>query len=127
MKKLTMIIAAATLAAGLSTPTWAHPKLTASAPAADASVGATKQITLTFSERLMPKLSGIDLAMTGMPGMASHAPMKISGFKTEVAPDGKTIVATFAKPLAAGTYKLDWHVVSADTHRVTGSLGFAIK
>ena len=75
----------------------------------------------------MAPVSGIDLAMTGMPGMANHAPMKIAGFKTSVAADGKTLVAVFPRPLPAGTYKLDWHAVSTDTHRITGTLAFTVR
>src|SRR3546814_9820308 len=74
----------AILSIGLSTPALAHPKLVSSTPAASATVGATNRLTLTFSERLMPRLSGVDLAMTGMPGMANHAPMKIGGATTAV-------------------------------------------
>jgi methionine-rich copper-binding protein CopC len=90
-------------------------------------VAATNRLTLTFSERLMPQLSGIDLAMTGMPGMANHAPMKIGGVQTTVGEDGKTLIAALPRPLAAGTYKLDWHVVSVDTHRIAGSLTFTVR
>src|SRR3546814_18835969 len=72
----------------------------------------------------MPQMSGLDLVMTGMPGMASHAPMKIAGFKTSVSQDGKSLVAALPRPLPAGTYDAHWHVVSTDTHRVAGPLTF---
>ena len=54
-------------------------------------------------------------------------PMKMNGVKVAPAPDGKTLVATFAKPLSAGTYKVDYHIVSTDTHRVQGSYTFKVK
>ena len=53
----------------VSAPAYAHPKLVSSTPAANASVSAPSRITLTFSEGLMPKLSGAEIVMTGMPGM----------------------------------------------------------
>lgn len=127
MKKFMAVFAGAMLPLALSTAAWAHPKLISSTPAANATINSTKRIALSFSERLIPRMSGFELAMTGMPGMAKHAPMKLSGFKTQVAADGKSLVAVFPKPLAAGTYKLGWHVVSADTHRITGSLGFTVR
>ena len=64
--------------------------------------------------------------MTEMPGM-KMGPMKMNGVKVALAPDGKTLVATFAKPLSAGTYKVDYHIVSTDTHRVQGSYTFKVK
>ena len=51
-------------------PAMAHPKLVSSSPAAQATVSDAKQVSLTFSETLMAPVSGADLAMTGMPGMA---------------------------------------------------------
>lgn len=128
MKTKALFAAAlAALSLGVSAPALAHPKLVNSSPAASATVAATNRLTLTFSERLMPQLSGLDLAMTGMPGMANHAPMKIGGMRTTVGEDGKTLIAALPRPLAAGTYKLDWHVVSVDTHRIAGSLTFTVR
>ena len=128
MKSVHVIGAAIAAAlATISAPAIAHPKLISSTPAAQATVTNATQVSLTFSETLMAPVSGIDLAMTGMPGMANHAPMKIAGFKTSVAADGKTLVAVFPRPLPAGTYKLDWHAVSTDTHRITGTLAFTVR
>lgn len=121
------LLSAAIIMLGVATPALAHPKLLSSSPAARATVSGTKAITLRFSERIMPKLTGLDVTMTSMPGMAKHAPMKISGFETAPGPDGKTLTARFAKPLSAGTYKVDWHAVSVDTHRIAGSLTFTVR
>lgn len=118
------VAAMLTIVAG---PAMAHPKLISSSPAAQATVSDAKQVSLTFSETLMAPVSGVDLAMTGMPGMAHHAPMKITGYQTAVAADGKTLIATFPRPLPAGTYQLDWHAVSTDTHRIAGTLAFTVK
>ncbi len=105
----------------------AHPKVVSAKPAANARVAHTKVVTLNFSERLMPKLSSATLVMTGMPGMANHAPMKMAAVTSKVAPNGKSLVLTSAKPLPTGTYRVDWAVVSADTHRVTGTHSFSIR
>ncbi|MES2058050.1 MAG: copper homeostasis periplasmic binding protein CopC [Pseudomonadota bacterium] len=111
----------------IAAPAVAHPKLLSSQPVANASVAKPSKITLVFSETLVAQMSGMTVVMTGMPGMANHAPMKMSGFKTSVAKDGKTLVAAFARPLPAGTYQIQWHVVSTDTHRVDGSVAFTVK
>ena len=41
--------------------------------------------------------------------------------------DDKTMVITPAKPLVAGTYRVDWRAVSADTHPIKGSITFQVK
>lgn len=111
----------------LAGPAFAHPRLLSATPAANATASNVTRISLAFSEKLIAKLSGVDLAMTGMAPDAQHEPMAIKGFKTALGPDGKTLTATFPHALSAGTYKLDWHVVSVDTHRVTGSINFIVR
>lgn len=106
---------------------FAHPKLVAATPAANATVERTNMVKLTFSERLMPKLSTATLIMTGMPGMANHPDMKMTGVTSAVAADGKSIVLTSAKPLPAGSYRADWVIVGADTHRITGKHSFSVR
>lgn len=109
-----------------ATAVQAHPKLSSATPAADTVVVAPTKIQLVFSEALVAQFSGLDLTMTEMPGM-KMGPMKMNGVKATVGADGKTLVATLAKPLAVGTYKVDYHVVSADTHRIQGSYTFKVK
>lgn len=107
-------------------PALAHPKVSASSPAAGATVAAPKQITLQMSEPLVAELSGATLTMTGMPGMADHAPMAVT-VKSSVGPDRKTLLLTPTKKLPAGNYRVDWHAVSGDTHRITGTHEFSVK
>jgi len=125
MRSLSLVVAlaASTLA---STPAFAHPKLLSANPAPNAVVSAPARLQLSFSEGLVAQFSGADLSMTDMPGMKMKSPMKMA-LKASLAPDGKTLILALAKPLPRGTYKLDWHVVSTDTHRVQGSYAFKVK
>jgi methionine-rich copper-binding protein CopC len=76
----------------------------------------------------MPALSGLEIVMTGMPGMADHHPaMKIAGVKVAPSADRKTLIATLPRPLAPGTYDINWHAVGADTHRMTGKVSFTVR
>jgi methionine-rich copper-binding protein CopC len=127
--KLAHVMRAAVAAAlvTVAVPVFAHTKLLSTSPAAGATITNATQVSLTFSEPVTVPLSGIDLAMTAMPGMTNHAPMKIVGFKTAISADGKTLVATFPRALPAGTYRLEWHAVSTDTHRATGNLTFTVR
>lgn len=127
MFRKTILASAIAAVAMLASGAQAHPKIVSSNPAANATVGHTSKIEIHFSEKLVGQFSGVDLAMTDMPGMKMNAPMKMGGIKTALGADGMTLVATLAKPLPTGTYKLDYHVVSADTHRVQGSYLFKVK
>lgn len=103
----------------------AHSKLLSSNPAANATVAKPTKITLTFSETFLAPMSGVDLTMTGMPGMADHPPMPIKGFKTSV--EGKTMTVTLPRALPAGSYDLKWHIVGADQHKMEGGYSFKVK
>jgi methionine-rich copper-binding protein CopC len=118
------IVAAALLIAPVAA--YAHPKLLSATPAPNSVSARTARIQLAFSESLVAQFSGADLAMTEMPGMKMNAPDRMPA-KSTLGADGKTLVITLPKALPVGTYKLDWHVVSTDTHRVAGSYTFQVK
>lgn len=113
-------------AAMIAAPVAAHPKLVGSTPGAGAVVKPTASVSLSFSERLVARLSTAQVVMTGMPGMTDHPPMAMQG-RVAIWPDGKTLVVTLARPLPAGAYTVNWQVVSADTHKITGSLDFSVR
>lgn len=122
MRRLTALtVSAAALA--LAGAAAAHPKLLAASPAANATVAAPGHVELHFSEKLVPAFSTADVTMAAMPGMAA---MKMVG-AAAIAPDGHTLVITPKSALPAGHYIVAWHVVSTDTHKVTGSYTFAVK
>lgn len=125
MRRLLLIAAFALVA--LPSAAMAQPKLLSSNPAANATVAKPMKLTLTFSEKLLAPMSGVDLTMTGMPGMADHPPMPIKGFKTAVEGDGRTLVVTCPRPLPAGSYDLSWHIAGADQRKITGKYRFSVR
>ncbi|MEL0251468.1 MAG: copper homeostasis periplasmic binding protein CopC [Novosphingobium sp.] len=125
MRRLALLAVPALALLTLPGTAFAHPKLVAANPAADTAVAKPTQLSLTFSEDLVAPLTGIDLVMTGMPGMANHAPMPIKGFKTSV--NGKVLSVSLPRPLPAGTYSLKWHAVAGDQHRIEGQYAFSVR
>lgn len=125
MRRLAFLLAPALTMIALPGASLAHTKLLSSFPAASTTVAKPTKLTLTFSEALVGQLSGIELVMTSMPGMANHAPMPIKGFKT--AADGKVLTVTLPRALPAGTYDLQWHAVASDQHRVEGKFTFSVR
>lgn len=125
MRRLALFLAPALAMIALPGAAFAHTKLLSSTPAANATVAKPTKLTLTFSEALVGPLSGIELVMTSMPGMANHAPMPIKGFKTAAA--GKVLTITLPRALPAGTYDLKWHAVASDQHRIEGQYSFTVR
>lgn len=105
---------------------YAHPELVQTTPAANATTAAPARIELRFSERMVEAFSGADLLMVDMPGMKMDKPSKEAA-TAAVGADGMTLTLIPAKPLRTGTYRVDYHVVSTDTHRITGSFSFRVK
>lgn len=126
MQKSAFLLALTALAAVPSAAN-AHAQLVTSSPAANATIARTSAIRLTFNEKVVARFSGAELVMTGRPGMANHAPMKMKGLKPTWSGDGKTLTLINPKPLPTGTYTVNWHAAGADTHRRQGSFSFSVK
>lgn len=126
VSKSGFLLALAALAAVPSAAN-AHAQLVTSSPAANATIARTNSIRLTFNEKVVARFSGAELVMTGMTGMANHAPMTMDGFKPKWSDDGKTLILANPKPLSAGSYTVNWYAAGADTHRRNGSFSFSAK
>jgi copper resistance protein C len=114
----TLPLAAATTLAALliASAAHAHAHLEKASPAANATVAAPKTIHLEFSEKLEPKFSGVELVKAG--GAAVAVTSKAAG---------KTIHAAPKAALAPGAYKVMWHVVSGDGHKMKGQYSFTVR
>jgi methionine-rich copper-binding protein CopC len=96
----------------------AHAKLVTSDPAPNATVSAPKALSLKFSEKLEPKFSGFEIAN------AAGAAVPV---KAKVTADGMGLDGALAAPLAPGAYKVTWHAVTADAHRMNGAYTFTVR
>ena len=104
----------------------AHASLTGSTPAANSTVAAPARIVLSFNERLLSATVRTEIAMTGMPGMANHAPMMIA-HTSQMARDGKSMTLTPKRALPSGTYRVTWSAAGADTHRMGSNFTFTVR
>ncbi|HWU56702.1 MAG TPA: copper homeostasis periplasmic binding protein CopC [Rhizomicrobium sp.] len=104
------------LLAGVATaaPAWAHAKLQSSDPAANSSVKSPSLIRLVFSESLEPAFSGATL---------SDADGKKIPVSASVGGSTITLMPLSLKP---GAYKVNWHSVGHDTHRISGTFSFKV-
>jgi copper resistance protein C len=98
----------------------AHPELQSADPAAGSDATTSpRQIRITFNEAVIPQFSGVELK--------DQAGKQIATGKAAVEPANKNVlVVPIGEPLPPGNYKVEWHAVSEDTHRVNGSYAFSV-
>lgn len=108
------VLTALILFAGATTAE-AHAQLDHASPAIGSTVSsAPGQVTLHFTEALEPKFSGA--SVTGPSGAAAGGGGRASGSTLTVS----------VKNLGPGTYTVNWHVLSVDTHKTQGSFSFHV-
>ncbi|WP_442797968.1 copper homeostasis periplasmic binding protein CopC [Pantoea vagans] len=117
-----MVIALA--AAGLmafSSLAAAHAHLQSSAPAAKAQVTTSPDaLTLNFSEDIEAAFSGVTLLDS------AQKPVETAKARVE-ADQKKRLIVGLSQPLKAGSYQVNWHVLSVDGHKTAGSYRFSVK
>jgi methionine-rich copper-binding protein CopC len=117
LRSITLFIAAAAAAS----PLWAHAHLVKSNPAMNAIAPSPRTLSLTFSERLVPAFSKLELLIP-MKGRAMTVPLK-----TAVGADGRTLIGTPQRGLIKGAYVIRWTAASFDGHKMTGTVPFRIR
>jgi len=114
------VLAALVLALGLAAPrnASAHAALLATSPNSGARLArAPERVSLRFSEPLEPSLCSI--ALVSLDGTTRKLAVRVD------AHDVRTLVAALP-PLADGGYRVQWSIVSADGHPVSGSFAFFV-
>ena len=95
---------------------WAHATLNHASPPAGSTVhSAPQEVVLTFTERLEPAFSMIEVTDAGG--------MRVDSGKSEV--NGSTMRVGL-KVLPEGQYRVHWRAISRDTHRVEGNFAFNV-
>jgi copper resistance protein C len=118
---MTSIVAVIVIATSLSsTGALAHPELQSAEPAAGAAMPTSpKQIRITFNESVLPQFSGVEVK--------DQAGKVIATGKATTDPvNKKLLVVPIEESLPPGAYKVEWHAVSGDTHRVKGNYSFSV-
>jgi copper resistance protein C len=94
----------------LTSTAQAHSHLTTSVPAAVASASsAPSEIRLQFDESIEAIISYVSVERSGGPAVAAGAVVCDPN-------DHTALVLRLAEPVPAGAYKVNWRVISADTH-----------
>jgi methionine-rich copper-binding protein CopC len=96
----------------------AHAMLSQAVPAVGSTVSASPgKIVLSFTESIEPAFSGIDVRdASGQRVDSGKAALGTSKNQLQVP----------LKHLAPGTYSVNWHVLSVDTHKTEGNFKFKV-
>jgi copper resistance protein C len=115
MRKLAGFVATACAAGVLATNAFAHAMLERASPPVGASVtGSPGEVRLWFSEAIERRFSGAEV--TGPSGRVGGRAL-VSGNQLVIG----------LPHLAPGSYRVNWHVVSVDTHKTEGSFTFEVR
>lgn len=110
----TTVVSALLLGAAVTAAS-AHAMLDHASPPVGSTVAqAPARLTLTFTEKLEPAFSGATVSNAS--GQRVDTGARASGSALQIS----------LKPLPPGTYKVNWHVLSADTHKTEGSYSFSV-
>ncbi|MHA7146716.1 copper resistance CopC family protein [Arthrobacter sp. TmT3-37] len=110
-----LMVASASLLMGPVGAATAHDELTASSPTADATVDvAPTEVVLTFTNP--PSGIGVDIIVSDSTGLAwSEGPTRVVN---------NTATQALKSGAPAGTYTVQWRVVSSDDHPIEGTYSF---
>ena len=100
-------------------PALAHTHLKKTLPTPGATADAVNEIQLQFDEAIEPRLSQVAVATLGG--------LKVSSEIVSDPHNKMTLIVKFSKALQPGSYKVEWRVVSGDTHKVKGSFTFRVR
>lgn len=115
----TRILAALALA-GLPLIADAHAFLDHASPRVGSSVGsAPAEVTLWFSQEVEPAFSTV--RVTDKDGK------EVDRQDKRIDPSDRSVMRVSLQPLGAGTYKVQWRVLSVDTHVTEGDFTFTVK
>lgn len=96
----------------------AHAFLDHASPTVGGEVARPAEVTLWFSEEVEPIFSGVIVT--------NAAGDRLDDGKIVADPHNAQELHVPLKPLWPGVYKVQWHVVSVDTHRTEGDFSFTV-
>jgi methionine-rich copper-binding protein CopC len=119
LRKISQLTLAILVAGFIGAVAHAHPTLETTDPGQRATVPSPKEIRLTFTEDLIAKFSGLTVKDQGGQLVETASPIVDPNHRRQ-------LIVPITKALPPGTYDVDWHAVSVDTHKVSGHFSFKV-
>ncbi len=114
-----ILITAAVAALAIAGEASAHARLLSGTPKNGATVAAPKALTLKYSEELVPAASNVKVATAAGAAVAT-GPLALDKTK-------KVVTVPITSALAAGPYRVTWHMKTEDGHETDGAFAFTVK
>ena len=103
----------------LASPAWAHAFLLRASPPVGSEVPTSPaRLTLRFTE-------GVEIAFSTV-ALRNASGATVSIPAPALSPDDPTTIVIPLPKLPPGTYTVEWHVTSVDTHKTEGTFQFAV-
>jgi len=103
---------------GSAPPALAHAELLRAMPQPGSVISTSpSEVRLQFSEGIEGRFSGLDVA-------ASNG-KRITTGRAHI--QGTALVVPITAPLPPGVYRVNWHVLSVDSHKTQGSFTFEVR
>jgi methionine-rich copper-binding protein CopC len=113
------ILALTTAACLISPGAFAHAFLDRASPAVGSEVsGSPPALNLTYTEPVEPLFSTVQVTDAGGARVDEGKPTPLND---------RRVLSVKLKTLPPGTYSVEWHVTSVDTHKTEGHFTFTVK
>jgi methionine-rich copper-binding protein CopC len=122
MRRSRLVLASLAMAGllGVASPALAHARLDHAIPAVGGKVAvAPARLALFFTEGVVPHFCRVVVLDAQQKPVRTGAPEPTEG-------NGSELLVPLP-PLAAGTYTVDWHATSVDTHETKGQFTFTVE
>jgi copper resistance protein C len=120
MKKMFVALAVGASLAFVSPAAWAHAFLDHASPAVGSSLPAAPTVvTLWFTQDLEPAFSTVTVS--------DKSGQRVDLDNAQIPPGQTAELQIGLKKLPQGTYTVQWHVVSVDTHNTEGHFTFDVR
>lgn len=119
MPKFRILLTVALLALS-APPVFAHAFPDHSLPAVGSTVSpAPTELRIWYTQKIEPAFSKVEVH--------DASGTQVDQGDAKVDAQDQTLLRVSLKPLPPGSYKVDWHVVSVDTHPTEGNFTFTVK
>jgi len=99
---------------------WAHAFLDHAEPKVGSSItNSPAEVKIWFTQELEPAFSAVQVR--------DAQGKEVDKQDAHVDAKNKSLLEVTLPPLAAGTYTVNWHVISVDTHKTQGHFEFTVK
>ena len=103
---------------GSSPPALAHAELLRAMPQPGSAIPTSpSEVRLQFSEGIEGRFSGVEVAAPNG--------KRITTGRAQI--QGTALVVPITAPLPPGVYRVNWHVLSVDSHKTQGSFTFEVR